>query len=216
MRKLLIISLFFLTSCSSILSGGMTFNGANYNYDYLTFNKRLNRNNSKYLLNVTNLDNSKFNNGTYYSFIFDFFKEELKENVVKVSKVKDGNGKLKIVLPINYDISIENIEFLKENTDFDFIILTKIQYLEELDKGALSPINSKRLSSSKAGAVSYLKILDLRNQQLLIEMSCTGDITINEARDLYDGVREFQPKAIHKDSYSLGEKAMKKLLKKIK
>jgi len=30
------------------------------------------------------------------------------------------------------------------------------------------------------------------------------------------GIRELQPITIHKDSYALGEKAMKKLLKKIK
>lgn len=195
---------------------GITFNPVNFNYDYLSFNKRLDRDNVKYLLNVTNLDKSKYSNGIYYPFIFDFFKETLKGNVEKVTKVKDETGKLKVAFPISYDITKENIQFLKNNTDFDYIILTKIEYLEELNQANLSSINSKRLRSSNAGAISHLKILDLRNQQLLIEMSCTGSVTINEERDLYDGVKEFQPTSIHKDSYEIGEKTMKKLLKKIK
>lgn len=81
---------------------------------------------------------------------------------------------------------------------------------------ALTSLNKKRLSSSKAGAISFLKIFDIKNNQIFIEMSCTAEVTINAARDMYSGIREFQPIAIHKKSYELGDKSMKKLLKRIK
>lgn len=144
-----------------------------------------------------------------------FFQDELKENVIQKNHC-NNDGKLVIPFLINYDITAENVQFLKQYTDFDYIILTKIQYLEELDKMALTSLNKKRLSSSKAGAISFLKIFDIKNNQIFIEMSCTAEVTINAARDMYSGIREFQPIAIHKKSYELGDKSMKKLLKRIK
>ena len=129
---------------------------------------------------------------------------------------KDDKGKLVIPFPINFDITDEQVGFLKENTKLDYIILTKIVYLNEMNNVSLSNQNVKRLQTATAGAISFIKILDIKTNIALIEMSCTGDVTINEARNIETGIREFQPKAIHKESYSLGEKTMKKLLRKIK
>lgn len=213
--RLVLLSSILLFSCSSILNRSFTINPANYNYDYVTFNKKLDRNNAKYTLNITSLDKSNFSNGTNFPFITQFFQDELKENVIQKNHC-NNDGKLVIPFLINYDITAENVQFLKQYTDFDYIILTKIQYLEELDKMALTSLNKKRLSSSKAGAISFLKIFDIKNNRIFIEMSCIAEVTINEARDMYSGIREFQPIAIHKKSYELGEKSMKKLLKRIK
>ncbi|WP_298778614.1 hypothetical protein [uncultured Polaribacter sp.] len=140
----------------------------------------------------------------------------MKENVIKKNQYKNNIGKLCIPFSIDYDITNKNVQFLKQYTDFDYIILTKIQYLEELDKNTLTSLNKKRLSSSKAGAISFIKIFDIKNNQIFIEMSCTADVTINETRNIYSGIREFQPISIHKKSYDLGEKSMKKLLNRIK
>ena len=208
--------MFFLTSCSSILSGGISFNGANYNYDYYVYNKKLDNNQASYLLNPTNYSNSNFSTGSYLNSVVRFFKEKLKNNVTLKKNYKDDKGKLVIPFPINFDITDEQVGFLKENTKLDYIILTKIVYLNEMNNVSLSNQNVKRLQTATAGAISFIKILDIKTNIALIEMSCTGDVTINEARNIETGIREFQPKAIHKESYSLGEKTMKKLLRKIK
>ena len=47
-------------------------------------------------------------------------------------------------------------------------------------------------------------------------MNCKGEISIQENKDMQTGELRLQPVSIHKNSYSLGEKTMKKLLKKIK
>ncbi|PIX12941.1 MAG: hypothetical protein COZ74_08870, partial [Flavobacteriaceae bacterium CG_4_8_14_3_um_filter_31_8] len=195
---------------------GMTFIYANFNYDYLIFNKMLDRNNKKYLLNPTNVVKSNFSDGIYFPFVVEFFQDKLKSNVVRVNGYKNTEGKVIIPFPISYDIDQEEIKFLKNNTSIDYIILSKIDYLENIDKNNLTALNKKRLYSAKAGAISFLKILDIENNQVLIEMTCTADININENIDMDSGIRELQPITIHKDSYALGEKAMKKLLKKIK
>jgi len=194
----------------------MTFIYANFNYDYLIFNKMLDRNNKKYLLNPTNVVKSNFSDGIYFTFVVEFFQDKLKSNVVRVNGYKNTEGKVIIPFPISYDIDQEEIKFLKNNTSIDYIILSKIDYLENIDKNNLTALNKKRLYSAKAGAISFLKILDIENNQVLIEMTCTADININENIDMDSGIRELQPITIHKDSYALGEKAMKKLLKKIK
>lgn len=213
--KYLIFFFIFFYSCSVLLPERLSFNFPNYNYDYQTFNKRLDKLNKKYLLNSTTLNKNSFNNGTYFPFVYDFFHKKLQQDVIKVNQLKNIDGRLIIPFPMNYDLTNDNIKFLRENTFFDYIILTKIEYLGGLNKNTTSPLNLKRLNSSKAGAISYVKIFDIKNNLVFIEMSCTADVTINENRDMYSGVSEFQPITIHKDSYALGEKAMKKLLKKI-
>ncbi|WP_445748353.1 hypothetical protein [Polaribacter sp.] len=176
----------------------------------------MDRNNRKYLLNPTNVDKSNFSDGIYFPFVVDFFHDKLKSNVVRVNGYKNTEGKVIIPFPISYDIDQEEIKFLKSNTSIDYIILSKIEYLENIDKNNLTALNKKRLYSAKVGAISFLKILDIKNNQVLIEMTCTADININENIDMDSGIRELQPITIHKNSYVLGEKAMKKLLKKIK
>jgi hypothetical protein len=216
MKKLLIIAVFFLTSCNSLLSGGFTFNGANYNYDYYVYNKKLDNSDVHYVLNPTNYSNSNLSEGSYLESVVDFFNDKLKNKITLKNKYKDSNGKIVIPFPINFDITDEQVQFLKENTDLDYIILSKIVYLNEMNTASLSSLNVKRLQTASDGAISFIKVLDIKTNIALIEMSCAADVTINEARDIQTGVREFQSLTIHKDSYSLGDKTMKKLLKKIK
>lgn len=216
MKKLLIIAVFFLTSCSSLLSGGFTFNRANYNYDYYVYNKKLDNSDVHYVLNPTNYSNSNLGEGSYLKSVVDFFNDKLKNKITLKNKYKDENGKIVIPFSINFDITNEQVQFLKENTNLDYIILSKIVYLNEMNTASLSSLNIKRLQTASDGAISFIKVLDIKTNIALIEMSCAADVTINEARNIQTGVREFQPQTIHKDSYSLGDKTMKKLLKKIK
>jgi hypothetical protein len=210
----LFISLFL--SCSVFLPGSVSFNNAGYEFDYFTFNKTLDYDNKKYLLNSTSINNSGLSSGLSFSYIDDFFDNQLKSNVINVKYLKNNKGKQSIPFLISYDITNEQITFLKNNTDIDYIILTRIQYLEKIDKNTLSSLNKKRFARSVAGAIASVKVLDIKTNTPLIEISCTTDVTNPEERNMYTNVKEFQPKAIHKNSYELGEKAMKKLLKKIR
>jgi hypothetical protein len=89
-------------------------------------------------------------------------------------------------------------------------------YLNNL-KEVSFPKNSKgRFNDSKSGAMSFIKIVDIKSNTVLLEMNCIGEVSVSENRDLATGEGKLQPKAIYKDSYALGEKTMKKLLKKIK
>lgn len=216
MKKFLVLLCIILTSCSAFLPGGITFNPANYGYNYETFNKRLDYNNKSYILNTTNFSNQKFSLGSNLDYVHTFFEEKLAKNLFLKTNYKDNSGKYLIPFNISYEIEKDHIKFLSENTSLDFIILSKISYLQNLDINSLSKNNKLRFYDADAGAIASIKIVDIKNNETFLEMSCSAYLSIREARDMYTGVREFQPKAIHKDSYALGEKAMKKLLKKIK
>lgn len=212
--KILIYTI-LLSSCSNFFSGGFTLNSANYSLDYLTFNKKLDYNNKTYLLNETNFNNSKLANGSNLEQVTSFFKNKLKNNVTLKTKFRDADGKYVLPFHLQYEISKEQLQLLSKQTDFDYIILSKISYLEFLNRDSL-PNNRLRLTNTKAGAISSIKIIDIKKKEVFLEMSCTGDVYIRDNVNMYTGIREFQPIPIHKDSYSLGEKSMKKLLKKIK
>ncbi|WP_146092144.1 hypothetical protein [Polaribacter filamentus] len=217
MKKIYILFIcLFLSSCSILFPEGITFNPANYNYNYLTFNKRLDYNNESYLLFPTSFGDSDFNNNANLNYVVDFFKEKLGNKISLKKDYKDDNGKLIIPFISGYNITDEEILFLKENTDLKYLILSKILYLKNL-KDVSFPGNSKgRLNDSKSGAMSFIKIVDIKSNTVLLEMNCVGEVSVSENRDLATGEGKLQPKAIYKDSYSLGEKTMKKLLKKIK
>ena len=208
---------FVFTSCSVFFPEGITFNSPNYSFNYLSFNKKLDYDGTKtYLLNPTNFKGSSLRNGTELADIVNFFKDKLGEKVSKTRDYRDKQGKIKIPFIIKYNITNEEITFLKENTSFNYLILTKIMYLEELKENPVDFRDKRKFYKSRAGARSFIKILDIKNNNVLLEMSCSGEVSISENRDLDTGELKLSPISIHKDSYSLGEKTMKKLLKKIK
>jgi hypothetical protein len=163
LRKIYILFIcLFLSSCSILFPEGITFNPANYNYNYLTFNKRLDYNNESYLLFPTSFGDSDFNNIGNLNYVVDFFKEKLGNKISLKKDYKDDNGKLIIPFISGYNITDEEILFLKENTDLKYLILSKILYLKNL-KDVSFPGNSKgRLNDSKSGAMSFIKIVDTR------------------------------------------------------
>ncbi|TXD47294.1 hypothetical protein [Polaribacter sp. IC073] len=214
--KYLIISFLFLTSCSVFFPEGITFNPANYSYNYQTFNKRLVYNNERYLLFPTSFSDSDFNNSGNLEYVINYFKDKLGNNLTLKKDFKNKEGKLIIPFLSGYDITAKEIEFLKENTTLDYVILTKTLYLKDLNDVDF-PKNSKgRFYDSVSGAMSFVKIIDLKNGGILLEMNCKGEISTPENKDMYTGEIRPKPASIHTDSYNLGEKTMKKLLKKIK
>ena len=68
---------------------------------------------------------------------------------------------------------------------------------------------------AKSGAVSFIKIVDVKNREIVLEINCVGKVSKSDDRDFDTGEIKHRLN-IHKGSYSLGKKTMKKLLKKIK
>jgi hypothetical protein len=205
----------FFTSCSILFPDGVAFKIPDYNVSYQTFNKRLDYNDKKYLLNPTQFGETNFNNSSNLEVVVQFFENKLGDNVTLKKDFKDNNDRLLIPFSINYDLSKDHIDYLHKNTNLNYIILSKILYLNDIENKPLSNIHKKKMYYAKAGAVSFIKIVDVKNGEIVLEMNCTGKVSKPDDRDFDTGAIQYKLN-IHKDSYSLGEKTMKKLLKKIK
>jgi hypothetical protein len=205
----------FFTSCSILFPDCVAFKIPYYNVSYQTFNKRLDYNYKKYLLNPTQFGETNFNNSSNLDLVVEFFKNKLGTNVTLKKDFKDTNEKLLLPFIINYDFSKENMDYLHKNTNLNYIILTKILYLNDVENKPLSNIHKKKMYYAKSGAVSFIKIVDVKNRETVLEINCTGTVSKPDDRDFDTGEVKHRLN-IHKGSYSLGKKTMKKLLKKIK
>ena len=110
--RVLIISCLFFSSCSVFYPEGIVFSLPNYNYNYRTFNKKLDYNDKNYLLNPTSFDKSNFKNGYYLKNIVKFFKDKLGDNVIKNKDYKDSEGKLIIPFNIYSVVLLGSISFI--------------------------------------------------------------------------------------------------------
>jgi hypothetical protein len=114
-----------------------------YHYNYDTFNKSLDYDGKKYLLNPVNFRSNDLSKGTYLPIINKFFKNKLGDNLYKNSAYMDAEGRLKIPFDFNYEITDSQIAFLKQNTDLDYIILTKTLSLEQARREKLNSIDKR-------------------------------------------------------------------------
>ncbi len=213
--RLCYLLVFVFSSCSVLFPDGVSLQMPDYSFIYLTFNKRLDYNGKKYLLNRTQFGESNFNNASDLEEVVLFFKKQLGDNVKLKNDFRNSENKILIPFMLNYDVSKENIQFLKESTNFDYIILSKILYLEDIENKSLGNVHKKDMYFSKEGAVSFIKIIDVNNGKTLLEMTCTGEISESREKDMQTG-ESINTLNLYKDSYALGKKTMKKLLKKIK
>lgn len=212
-RFLVLFCFLFLTSCS-----WFSYNFPDYNYDFYNPNKRINENKT-YLLNTTSFFTSKGINQQYEETISNYFKKKLNQNLKLKNQLKDNQNKYVLPFDIPYDIKEGDIDLLLERTNLDFIILSKIEYLEFLDKQNLSQNNKSRLFSALSGSIASIKIIDLKNREVVLEMSCTASISDTKSHFSDEEVHQLTDLnriPIHNNSFSLSEKAMKKLLRKIK
>jgi hypothetical protein len=216
-KYLLFLCFIVFTSCSVIPS----FVGPGYHYNYDTSNRRLDYDGKKYLLNPTNYKTNELSKGVYLPIVTTFFKKKLGENVYKNLEYKDDHGKLLIPFDFNYEITDSQLTFLKQHTDLDYIILTKTLSLEQAKIEKLNRVDERRIKIAKTGGISFIKIIDLKTNSLLLEVSCSATVVINRSMQA-DLEAENQNRApnqrfwIYKSSKKLRAKSMKKLLKKIK
>jgi hypothetical protein len=214
---LLFLCFIVFTSCSVIPS----FQVPSYHYNYATFNKGLDYDGKKYLLNPTSYKTNELSKGIYSPIITKFFKKKLGGNLYKNLEVKDDNGKLLIPFDFNYEITDSQLTFLKQNTDLDYIVLTKTLSLEHAKNEKLNSVDERRFKLAKTGGISFIKIIDIKTKSAFIEVSCSATVIFNRnmLEDLEAENQNRAPKqqfSIYKSSKRLGEKTMKKLLKKIK
>ena len=214
---LLFLCFIVFTSCYVIPS----FQAPSYHYNYATFNKGLDYDSKKYLLNPTNYKTNELSKGIYSPIITKFFKKKLGENLYKNLEVKDYNGKLLIPFDFNYEISDTQLTFLKQNTDLDYIILTKTLSLEHAKNEKLNSVDERRFKLARAGRISFIKIIDIKTKSAFIEVSCSATVIVN--RNMLEDLEAVnqnraskQQFSIYKSSKKLTDKSIKKLLKKIK
>ncbi|WP_299669002.1 hypothetical protein [uncultured Polaribacter sp.] len=219
LKKVLI--LFFIMVCYSCANRNghlFSFNIPDYNYDYYNPNKRINVKDN-YILNVISVQTQNGFRKQNLKSVQEYFSNKLDNNVSFVNQVRDKNGKILLKSSFPYNISKTDLEILSKTTNFDFIILSKIEYLEFLDKKSLSQNNKARLISASAGAIATVKIIDLKNNDVILEMSCTA--SVNDPKYHFEEEIDHQGPVIgtipvHRNSFNLAKKAIKKLLKKIK
>ncbi|WP_299014034.1 hypothetical protein [uncultured Polaribacter sp.] len=201
-----------LTSCNRF-----SYNFPNYSYDNLAINKGINAN-STYILNATKEYTDKGLRSKNMPEVVGYFKKRLNQNLIIKKDLKDNRGKYVLPFDIPYKVSKQDLTFLKEATNLDFLILSKIEYLELLNKESLSQKNKVRLFSALSGAIATIKIIDLQNNEVVLEMSCTASVGDSQTAfpevDEF-GIEELESIPIYKSAVTLGKKAMKRLLKKI-
>jgi hypothetical protein len=191
-----------------------------YHYNYDTFNKSLDYDKKIYLLNPVNFKSNEFSKGTYLPIVTKFFKNKLGDNLYKNTEYRDSKGRLKIPFDFNYEITDSQIIFLKQNTDLDYIILTKILSLEQAKREKLNSVDKRRFQLASSGGISFIKIIDIKTNSTLLEMSCSATVIISnnmmsELEAENQAIQRKQPFTIYKSSKKLKEKSIKKLLKKI-
>ena len=212
-----LLSCFFFISCFVIPS----FQAPGYHYYYDTFSKDLDYDDKKYLLNPVNFKSNELSRGTYSPIVTKFFKKKLGDNLFKNLEYRDNKGRLKIPFDFNYEITDSQVAFLKQNTDLDYIILTKTLDIKQAKREKLNSVDKKRFQLARTGGISFIKIIDIKTNNVLLEMSCSATVIITKKMMLELEAENHvmppnQPFSIYKSSKKLREKSMKKLLKKIK
>jgi hypothetical protein len=173
------------------------------------------------LLNPVNFKSNELSKGAYLQIITKFFKNKFGDNLYKNRAYRDSEGRLKIPFDFNYEITDSQIAFLKQNTDLDYIILTKTLSLEQAKREKLNSVDKRHFQLASSGGISFIKIIDIKTNSTLLEMSCSATIIISNNRmsELETENQSIQIRqlfTIYKSSKKLKEKSMKKLLKKIK
>ena len=208
MKNIILLMLLFLfLSCALLFPDGIALNPTTYRYEYLTIGKTIDYTQGKFIIAPTTFKKNK--KGIELDCIFDFFKLKLKDNVTKTRYIKDSNGREKFPFNINYENGLENIDVLVALCEgYQFLVLTKTVYMHEsrdIHAGSDYVLNS----DTRAGAISYIKVLDLENKNVYFEMACSAHVNITQEEDRGLG-------NLYKNSYVLGEKTMLKILKKIR
>jgi len=185
---------------------------ANFSFENLWFNTQLDYNKrASYLLNTTQLNYNAMSSDNYNVQLLHFFSKKIGANTFTRENYKTSNDKIIIPLAIEYDLTKENIELLQKTTDLDYIILSKILSPDLINNYKDPKYDSlKYRSGILAGSVVFLKIFDIRNNKVLIEMRCKSYVYNDESFN-------FDTNSYEKDTrisiYTSEEQLIKRVLK---
>ena len=216
--RFLIVTLIF-SSCTVLFPETFVRKPAHFNLEKLWFNIQLDYNKTaSYLINTTQTDYNAKSNDEYSQQLVGFFTEKLRGNLFLKSDYKTADNKIIIPFLIDYDLSKENIELLKKATTLDYIILSKIVSINKVNNATNTQLAKLQYGQDVlAGSVVFLKVFDIKNNSILIEMRCQA--TITDVRNYNFNTNSYETDtriATYMGNDQLLKRAFKKILKKIK
>jgi len=220
MKKILLLCLIIIFSgCSILFPNHFERKSANYILEDIWVTSTLDYNkNVKYLINSTQQNYLAKSTDGYNEYVIDFFNEEFKNQSYLKRKYKDANGKIVIPLKLNYHPTQEYLDIIKQTTDIDYLVLTKISSAEQINKSTDSRYNDLKFQSNLlAGSVVFLKIMDLKNNTTPIEIQCQGSVYDSPNFNFDTNSYEDDGKiATYKSEEQLIKKCFKRIFRRIK
>lgn len=220
MKKIMTFcSILIFSSCTILFPSYFDRKPANFTVQDLWFTSKLDYNKDvKYLLNPTQFNYLAGSNDAYNEELVNFFSDELKNNIYYKENYKDANGKIIIPFTLNYDLSKEYIDNLKKTTNLDYIILSKVLNANQINNPNYTQYNDlKYRSNLLAGSVVFLKVFDIKNNSVAIEMSCKSsvydDVEFNFDTNSYEDNNRI---ATYTSENQLIKKCFKRILRRIK
>lgn len=207
------------SSCTLLFPKYFDRKPANFLIENLWFASKLDINpNVKYLINTTQQSHFAKIEDSYNQQLIDFFKGELSQEIYNKSNFKDESGKRIVPVILNYDLPKDYKALFRKKTDLDYIVLTKILSSNEINNTNLSQYKHlKYRSNLLAGSVVFLKIIDIKNNTIALEISCKSavydDLDFNFETNSYE---EDGKIATHSNENQLIKKCFKRIFRKIK
>ncbi len=204
----------FLFSIIILLNSCISFFGfqkRNYNYQYKSFAKNIDLSRGNWLLTPISSTSFGINEDASYNLLKEFLTSKLGDRLKTSSKLKDKNNKYLIPFNIDFDNLKENISFLKKSSKCDYIISSKVYYLDDTrDIGMGQYRKNKNLKSNGYKSACKISIIayDLKTEEEIFNLDCIGYIWIDDELD--EGLK------IYQTSKSASADVMTKIIKKLK
>ena len=199
-----------MSSCAIIFPKVFQRKPANFSLDNLWFNTQLDYHKSaRYLLNTTQLRNKAISGDDYNEQLLNFVSKKLGNNVFTKGSYKTKGDKIIIPFTIEYDLTKENIELLQKTSDLDYIILSKVLTPDLIIKSNDPQYDSLTYRTGiLAGSVVFIKVFDIKNNNVLIEMRRKSVVYDDEDYNFYTNSYEKDTKLA---TYLSEEKLKKKI-----
>jgi hypothetical protein len=198
-----------VTSSCSFLISNTKFKSRNYDYEFYSFAKTIDFSKGKWLYTPTISSSFSKNDKASSEMLKEYLHSNLNDRFMEFRDLKDSNGKYMYPIEINFDNISENLNSLKTISEYDYIVTSKMFYLEDTDAiGIGKKHRNGKLKSSeyKSGCKGVLIIYDLKTGKEVFNMACTGYIKIEDSNT---GINVYQA------SKSSSLKVMRKMIKKI-
>ena len=195
-----------LNSCLSYLK----FPRRNYNYEYNSFARSIDFSRGNWLLMPISSTSFGINEDGSYNLLKEFLTSKLGSRLVISNELKDKNNKY--LIPFNIDLGNlkENINFLKKSSKCDFLISSKIYYIDDTRNiGVGRDYKNKNLKGNGYKSACKISIIayNLKTEEEIFNLDCLGYIWIDDELD--EGLPIYQTSK--SASYSVMTKIIRKL-----